>query len=97
MNKRNVAGRNDHAAFGKVFCQRKFLAGFDFNSVYGASRTGMTCVCRSARIVSTVGLCYKHHSLTHHLDEPELIKLFHVFISLVILDNDQLRFLGDTL
>jgi hypothetical protein len=38
--------------------------------------------------------CYKHHRLTHHPDEPALLELFHVFISLVISGHGQLRFLG---
>jgi hypothetical protein len=37
---------------------------------------------------------YRHHCVTHHPDEPALLELFHVFLSLVISDNGQLRFLG---
>jgi hypothetical protein len=32
--------------------------------------------------------------LIHHPDEPALLELFHVFLSLVIPDNGQIRFLG---
>jgi hypothetical protein len=39
-------------------------------------------------------MCYKYHSVVHHLGKLMLLRLFYLFIPLAIADNGQLRFLG---